>query len=368
MRPLRVLLVANDGLSAGHLVRTIAVARALSRRGPQRGIAVQLLLATTSEADALLVAEPITVVRLPAPLAARRAGLSDRDRRRIVRGALEGIAQAFAPDLLVVDTFPSGPHGETAGLCVGTAKRVLLRRSVPRERAGDPLLMDGLADYDLAIVAADPFAEEGLTMPIPFVGVPPITIGEAEGAKARAEARALLGLPPDGRVVLITSGGGGDPEARQHATTIAGAIRRVAPDVIAVHAHGPLAPRGDTAPSPTMPRIGGIRSIHAAPLQPLLAAFDGAFSAAGYNTAHELAKAGVPAALFAEPRPFDDQAARAARFAAASLAVELRDFDDATVASALAWMRAPPRAARVEAEGADRAADALLDHAARGVA
>ena len=367
MRPLRVLLVANDGLSAGHVVRTIAVARALSRRGPQRGIAVQLLLATTSEADALLVAAPIAVVRLPAPLAARRAGLSDRDRRRVVRGALEGIAQAFAPDLLVVDTFPSGPHGETAGLCVGTAKRVLLRRSVPRERAGDPLLMDGLADYDLAIVAADPFADEGLTMPIPFVGVPPITIGEAEGAKARAEARALLGLPPDGRVVLITSGGGGDPEARQHATTIAAAIRRVAPDVMPVHAHGPLAPRGETAPASPMPR-GGIRSIHAAPLQPLLAAFDGAFSAAGYNTAHELAKAGVPAALFAEPRPFDDQAARAARFAAASLAVELRDFDDVAVASALAWMRASPRAGRVEAGGADRAADALLDHASRGVA
>jgi len=50
MRPLRVLFFANDGLGAGHLARTLAIARALRRKVKP----MELMLATTSEADALL--------------------------------------------------------------------------------------------------------------------------------------------------------------------------------------------------------------------------------------------------------------------------------------------------------------------------
>jgi predicted glycosyltransferase len=107
------------------------------------------------------------------------------------------------------------------------------------------------------------------------------------------------------------------------------------------------------------------RVARVAPLSPYLAAFDGAFAPAGYNTAHELAKAGVPSALYARPRPFDDQAARARRFAEAGLARGLEELDDGSAAAALDWMRS----ARIEAVprgGAGRAADALLDLATRG--
>jgi predicted glycosyltransferase len=97
----------------------------------------------------------------------------------------------------------------------------------------------------------------------------------------------------------------------------------------------------------------------------VLAAFDGAFAAAGYNTAHELARARVPAALFAQPRPFDDQAARAARLAAAGFACVLASTSDEAVAGALAWM-ATARVPELEPGGADRAAEALLDLATGG--
>jgi predicted glycosyltransferase len=60
-----------------------------------------------------------------------------------------------------------------------------------------------------------------------------------------------------------------------------------------------------------------------------------AFAAAGYNSAHELAEAGVPTALFAGPRPFDDQRGRAARFQKAGLAVALNSDDPAAVLEAL---------------------------------
>jgi UDP-N-acetylglucosamine--N-acetylmuramyl-(pentapeptide) pyrophosphoryl-undecaprenol N-acetylglucosamine transferase len=350
------MLVANDGFSAGHIARTIAIARGLVRRSARRGIESRLVLATTSEAHALLAAEPLAIVRLPPPLAARRAGFSDLERRRLVRGALEGVVEAFAPDLIACDTFPSGPHGELAGIGVGRARRALIRRTIPADRAHDEALARGLADYDLAIVADDPIALPA-ELAIPMLRVPPITIAEGGDGLSREAARAALALPATGRCVLIAAGGGGDREAGDRAREIAEAIARLAPGTTVVLAPGPLAPD----PVRASPEI---RIARAAPLQPLLAAFDAAFAPAGYNTAHELAKAGIPAALFALPRPFDDQAGRAARFARAGLGYELRRFDDEAIAAAIAWTaspRAPAPGPGIEACGADRAADALLD-------
>jgi predicted glycosyltransferase len=122
-----------------------------------------------------------------------------------------------------------------------------------------------------------------------------------------------------GRAILVAAGGGGDIDAARRGHAIAEAILRVAPEVTPVLALGPLdaAPGGRAADA-------RIRTVRVAPLAPLLAAFDGAFAPAGYNAAHELVTARVPAALFAQPRAFDDQAARAGRFAAAGLAAYRR--------------------------------------------
>lgn len=354
-RALRALLVANDGLSAGHVTRALAVARALQRRAPTRGIGVQILLATTSEADVLLASEPsVALVRLPAPAAARRAGLSDQERRRLVRACIESAAEAFAPDLVVADTFPSGPHGELAGLVRrgdrGGPKRALLRRAVPAARLGDDAIATGVDAYDLTILAGDPDAGPfgAVAARGQCVHVAPITATDPSAALPRAEARARLGIPDGTRAILLTAGGGGDLDGRARLATLAAAARRVDPVAKVVVAGGPLA-KDDAVPL--------------VPLAPWMAAFDGAIAAAGYNTACELALAGVPAALFACPRAFDDQAGRAERFARAGWARVLSTDDDDAVASALAWMREPARASTspMKKGGADDAADALLD-------
>ncbi|MEO8699338.1 MAG: hypothetical protein ABI867_04815 [Kofleriaceae bacterium] len=334
MRALRVMLVANDGFSAGHVARTIAIARGLARRSAVRGIEVRTVLATTSEAHDLLAGEPLAIVRLPAVITARQAGFTDPERRRLVRAAIDGVVEGFAPDLVVSDTFPSGPHGELAGIG-RRAKRALVRRSVidPDNAA----LNAGLAEHHLAIVAGDP-GRVDIELGIPTVHVPPITIAEAREALDRDAARAALAVPRDARVVLVAAGGGGDEAAVARARALAAKLEAHASVVLAL---GPLAAG---------------RSHHGR-LQPLLAAFDAVFAPAGYNTACELAKARVPAVLFAQPRPYDDQAARAARYTAAGFAHVL-DGDD--VVAALAWAE---RAVlpELEAGGADRAADALLE-------
>lgn len=357
-RALRVMAVANDGFSVGHVARTIAIARALARRAGGRGIELRGLLVTTSEAHALLANEAVAIVRLPAPNSARRAGWLDDERRRLARAVVDATVDGFGPDLIVADTFPSGPHGELRA--VGRrAKRALIRRSVVDDR--HDALTAGLADYDLAIVADDPDRIEP-RLAIPTIHVPPITIGEPRDALDRANARAALGLPPGVRAILVAAGGGGDAEAAARAWTIAELVVAIDPDVACVIALGPLADHGQ----PTRPR-SRVLIARAVPIQPLLAAFDGAFSPAGYNTAHELAKARVPAALFAQPRPFDDQAGRAARFARAGFATTLDRFDADSVATALAWMTSA-RCPELATGGADRAADALLDLAAGLVA
>ncbi|WP_394847277.1 hypothetical protein LZC95_07400 [Pendulispora brunnea] len=346
-RTLRILLVANDGASAGHVMRVLAVARGLSRLAQRRGFTPALLLATTSEAHQL-GSEQVAVVRLPAPVSGRRAGLTDVERRRITGAALESVADAFGPDLLVVDTFPSGPHGELAGLLSSgrmpsRAKRAIVRRSVPREVLDHPTLARGLERYDLAIVADDPFRDETLRLPLRTAHVPSITLTEPADAENRDAARARFGVPQDAFAVLVAAGGGADQEAAQCASRI---VKALPQGVFPVVAAGPLAPGA-----------GGTR---VAPMAPWLAAFDAAFSAAGYNTAHELVKAGIPSALFAMPRPFDDQAARVRRFADASLAFALERFDEEGLREAMAWFEAGPRV-ELPSGGADEAARALLD-------
>jgi UDP-N-acetylglucosamine:LPS N-acetylglucosamine transferase len=69
------------------------------------------------------------------------------------------------------------------------------------------------------------------------------------------------------------------------------------------------------------------------PMLRYLRAFDVAVISAGYNSAHECASVGLPAVLYARPRAFDDQHARALRFEAAGLGVYVDD--PARVGSAL---------------------------------
>lgn len=344
-RPLRALFFANDGLGAGHVARALAVARALRRQAGGASI----LLATTSEADALIASERPACVRWPAPAAAREGGIEDAARREIAARVLRAAVEGFRPDLLVTDTFPTGPHGELAGLLREIPRRALVRRSVRPERAGDALLRAGIADYHLAIVPDDPGEHRAEALPIRVTRVPPITLFEARDAVSREEARRRLGLPLEARVILVAAGGGGDPEAAAQAAKIAQAV--AASGAVAALAEGPL--------RRARSEVAGAMLIREAPLQPLLTAFDGAFAPAGYNLAHELAKASVPAALFAMPRPFDDQEARARRFAEAGIARALSSLAPAELGAALAWMESAPRPS-LPAGGAERAAEALL--------
>ncbi len=341
-RALRAMFLACDGTSVGHVTRSLALARALIREGGQRGIGVKVLMATTSEAEGLLAWSGIPSLRLPAPARAFHAGWEEAERVRLVAAALEAAADAFAPDLLVADTFPSGPHGEAARLLPRIPHRILVRRTVRPERAHEPPVRAGLDQYRMVIVPADPGAPEGPLDPVHRL-VPPMTLLDPPEILDRETARAELGLAK-GPTALVTTGGGGDPASRDCAAALADAIARdgrFQPYL----AHGVLAPGKGPAPVPLQRRLRG---------------FDVALAGAGYNTAHELALAGVPSALTGCPRAYDDQEARARRFESAGLAIRLDGTGTEEVRRALDRL-VRFRPAVLPTGGATSAAHAILD-------
>lgn len=355
MRPLRVALLASNGLSTGHLTRSLAIAKALVREGALRNIAIESLIATTSEADDLLRAVDIPSVRIPSPRIARRAGWHDEARRSLAEGILLGIASGMRPDVVVVDTFPSGPQLEAAKLLDEVPRKVLIRRSIYESRALDPRSKNGIEKYQLVICPDDPFALDPDAVCAAhasrIVRVPPITLHEPTEARSRTDARKRLDLPIEGKLVLVAFGGGGDPGSAEIAMVVARTLIEIDPSLVPVIALGPLATR------PDLPN--GVLAVKSTPLQLDLAAFDFAISAAGYNSAHELAKAKIPTAFFARERMFDDQAGRADRFATIGHATVLTDTSREAITRALSALR-ELRCPGLPLGGADAAAREIL--------
>ncbi len=322
------MFVANDGRSVGHVVRALAVARALRARTP-----AEVLLVTTSLADGLLAWAGVPTVRVP-PAGA----LPEPERRSLARAVVTAAAEGFRPDLLVVDTFPSGPHLEVEEALERVRRRVLVRRTVRPERAADPSAARGLGAYDRVLVPDDPGPQ-----PLPdhprCLRVPPIVL-DVDAAPEDA-ARGRLRRP--GRPSVLVSCGG-----RQDAASVE-LGRRVEAWCAARGAPPPLVVDGLLdSPERAVPT----------PLGRWLRAFDVVVASAGYNSAHECATLGIPAVLYARDRQYDDQAARAARFEAAGLAVALRDpagVDDAL--DRALGLRPPPW----PGDGAARSADALVE-------
>ncbi len=318
-----MLFVANDGASVGHVTRSVAVATALRQAAGER---VEVLLATTSLADGILSWAGLPAVRLPA-----FGQLPEETRRALVTQVLRATVDAFRPDLLVVDTFPSGPHLELAPVLERVRWKVLVRRTLRPERAHEAVAAANLGLYDRVLVPDDPLPLGDA--PVGAVRVPPIVLPVQVLARPAEH---------EGVRILVACGGRGDPQSAA-----------VARAVVAWCA-------ATGAPAPVV--VDGLLDRADRPLSyPLLAhlrAFDAAVISAGYNSAHECASVGLPAVLYGRERAFDDQLARAARFAAAGFGVVASGPQDVAEALPRALSLAPPPLA---CDGAARSAAALLD-------
>ncbi len=312
-----ILQYAVNGRGLGHLTRQLAIARWLRRLGALLG-GVELVFVTTSEADPVLWHEGLTSLKLPSRTAL--AALDAPSPLTITALARQSMATWMAtlrPAVLVVDTFAAGAFGEVTPSLELAARRVLVLRHL---RAASPDVLGAIGAYDAVLTTEDGALDD---VPVP-PGVRarartlgPVLVRERGELLDRAEARALLDLPHQARCVLLTMGGGGDVEL-DGLLTLAGEL--VARGVEVVIGVGPLLRAHEQRRTLLASRLSPeaqrhVRLYDDARLAELARAFDGAVTAGGANTLHELWQAGVPTLVRPRARALDDQRRRAARAA-----------------------------------------------------
>ncbi|MES1926830.1 LPS N-acetylglucosamine transferase [Salinisphaera sp. T31B1] len=133
------------------------------------------------------------------------------------------------------------------------------------------------------------------------------------GVPDRAAARARLGLPAEGEIVLALTGGGGAGTPYAPLTVAA----RAAPESLFVTI-GPLHREGHETDFANLINHGWVKRP-----ADYIAAADIVIGSAGDNTVHEIAKIGRPYICAPEWRYFDEQTGKAQRLAALGAAIHM---------------------------------------------
>ena len=341
MKRLRIVSYAINGRGMGHLVRQLAILRQARRVCALLGVQAECWVLTSSEADTLARREGVPSLKMPSKAMLRDAGIEPQRYLAIARTWVLQTIAGLQPDLLLVDTFPGGSFGELALVLELVPHRVLVARAVRPAVAEEDAYRLLLPLYPQVVDPDDP-------------ATGPILLREPGELLPRAEARRILGVTADTRVVWLSVGGGGDPQAHRLLPTLLPLLRARGWHVVV--GAGPLY----DGPEQHGPGITWLTRY--SPVE-LFLGLDAAVSAGGYNSFHELMAAGVPTVFLPQPRISDDQRGRAERAVAAGagrLAGRLADVPD--LLDDLVEDRGAPQAARdlVLGGGALRAALACL--------
>jgi UDP-N-acetylglucosamine--N-acetylmuramyl-(pentapeptide) pyrophosphoryl-undecaprenol N-acetylglucosamine transferase len=302
----RLLFYAVDGLGLGHVTRLLAIANSVRDQRPQ----AQFLFLTTSEADNVIYSEGFSAVKLPSRSSIATTGLWPSVFNKLTQTVVVNTVAAFNPAILVVDTFPAGASHELLPTLHWEMKRAFVYRAQQTERMADPFFQAAVGSYDLCII---PHAIDSEEMIVPEkvakVWAGEIFIRSKEASLSRLDARRRLGLPETGKVLYVTFGGGGGDEINQ-------AIRVT---LEAAEGLGWMIALADAPLSRQSNHYSGSNIYHVRhyPISECFSAFDGAVSAAGYNTVNELMHFGVPTILIPFVRGLDDQFSRVDRLAKA---------------------------------------------------
>jgi hypothetical protein len=298
--PPRVLFVTDNGHGVGHLTRMLAVAR----RAQGRFTPVFL---TLSEAYPVLRGFGYPAEYLPS---AGRLGMKRAAWQLLAGPRLVQVLRRFRPRVVLIDHVgPPDALLEARELTQGM-ELIWSRRGLWREGRNRHRLALGEAFHlivepgDLAAPidrGATATRRHGVTV------VPPITVVGPDELEDRADARAALGLPPDGRAVLIQLSDS-DPARLTALIGQAAAIVREVVGTEPVHLFAPQHVLHRHALGP----VDGVHLRAVFPLARYLRAFDGVISTAGYNSYHEVVMSGVPAVFVArDSNSLDDQRRRA---------------------------------------------------------
>ena len=374
--PLRALLYAHDGRSLGRVRRHLAIAAALQGRSPRASV----LLATDADESDVLASGSVDVLKLPR-LRENEPGSDpgsapDRLMPELRSALLTAAAEAFRPDVVLVDTDPAGVDGE-------------LLEALGHVRAGGVPTLLGVPDifegtlagteaYDRVLVYGDPLVFDSLLHPeLPasletkatfcgYVATP------LDGDSSALDTLRSLSPGSEGRALVLATAGGGRDCCAVLETFIEAAAEAPWQAIVV---SGPRAGRRERT---RLQRAAVDAGVAFRSFVPGLAGWFGMVDAlvctGGYSTLVESVSRGTPTVCIPRMQKGGEQRRRARAFEELGLLTVVEpgqlDADLLLDEVAVALGRSRDRLARkalaaIDLNGADRAAHLLLELAGR---
>lgn len=293
----RVLFLTTNGVGLGHLTRAMAIARRLPA-------ALEPVIVTMSQALAIVRRQGFVAHYLPYH---QYLGVEHPRWNHWLRQELRELFALYDPAVILFDG--NVPHG---GIVQALADRrsgwaVWVRRGMWRPGSGgDALTRESAFDCVLEPGEHAGAWDRGPTRD--STGrtrrVAPVRLLDDTELATRAAARAELELPEGTRAVLVSLGAGNNFDYRPVLERL-GTWLATHPEIAAFAAVSPIAAVEVRLPP-------ALRRLELYPSARLLAGFDAAVSAAGYNSFHELLAARLPTLFVPNEHPImDDQLGRA---------------------------------------------------------
>ncbi len=331
-----IMMYSHDTYGLGHIRRTMAIATHLL--GPRINI---LILTGSPIAGRFSFPEQIDFVRIPGmikktndeylPLSIK---INARHALDIRKNIITATAKTFQPQLFIVDKEPLGLRKEV----LPTLK--WLQRSRPDTRAilglrdimddaatvkqdwrekgvyeilqnlyaeiwvyGNREFYDPIEEYDIA---------ESISQKIYFTGYIPRKVPSPEAVR---NIRKELGVKPDEKLVVVTTGGGGDgyPVMRTYVDMLESASKPLPFKSVLIT--GPFMPKNKRRKIFKHARKLGVRGYHFyRQMEKIFAAADLVVCMGGYNTLCEILSQGTPSLVIPREAPRKEQLIRAQAF------------------------------------------------------
>jgi predicted glycosyltransferase len=366
----RVLIYSHDSFGLGHVRRCLAIAGAIA----DAFVEARVLILTGSPLIARFdLPDRVDYVSVPGIVKQRDGGYVSRDPAepfaetiRLRAEIIRRTAEAFAPDLFLVDKEPLGLRGEVAEtlhlLKSRGARLVLGLRDIldaPEALAAEWRRKGAMAALEALYDEIWVFGLREVWDPLTEIDVSPRTRAKMRftGYLDRRRAKAKAASSRAERL-LITPGGGGDGVALVDWTL---AAYEQAGEGLpgATILLGPFMPRAEQAAfRARADRLGGVETkVFSSHAERLFATAGGVVAMGGYNTFAEILSHDLPMLLVPRETPRAEQRIRAERAVELGLARAL--YDDGARDPGL--MAAAIRALDAQARPSQAAIPGLLD-------
>jgi UDP-N-acetylglucosamine:LPS N-acetylglucosamine transferase len=294
-----IILATSNGIGMGHLARATAVAEEL------KGVARPILVSVASGIAEIPSTTGIPCEYIPGKtrrwMPAHRWDRYFRD--RLIAIADETGASVISFDGVVpypgfIATKLKRPDLTIVWVRRGLWQKNLLRFALPfQSRLVDLIIEPG----DIARA----YDHGPTSQRNDAILTSPVSLYSKARALSREDARKVLGIDADRPAVLVQLGTGDSDMNEKMCAALTGLVGWQGLQVVLTK--NPV----DIEGTSLVPDGLDIKVQRYFPLADLLAAFDGAIAATGYNSVHELLPAQIPTVLISNIRGTDDQDARA---------------------------------------------------------